>query len=103
MTLDPRWLSCTVLELARTIYDEFGHLRRVRPYSPRLAGGNAATRSAWIAVAAPPASRGLCENADPRRRPDGRGLRQREIIKHCQGPGLHVRGCWVVDLLLGKE
>ena len=25
-----------------------------------------------------------------------------EIIQHCQGPGPHVRGCWVVDLLLGK-
>ena len=26
-----------------------------------------------------------------------------EIIQHCQGPGLHVRGCWVVDLVLGKS
>jgi hypothetical protein len=26
-----------------------------------------------------------------------------EIIQHCRGPGLHVRGCWVVDLILGKE
>lgn len=25
------------------------------------------------------------------------------IINHCRGPGPHVRGCWVVDLLLGKE
>ncbi|MCE9530059.1 MAG: hypothetical protein K8T89_02810 [Planctomycetes bacterium] len=25
-----------------------------------------------------------------------------EIIHHCRGPGPHVRGCWVVDLLLGK-
>jgi hypothetical protein len=30
-----------------------------------------------------------CENAD--------------ILDHCRGPGPHVRGCWVVDLLLGKE
>jgi hypothetical protein len=29
-----------------------------------------------------------CENAD--------------ILDHCRGPGPHVRGCWVVDLLLGK-
>jgi hypothetical protein len=26
-----------------------------------------------------------------------------DILAHCRGPGLHVRGCWVVDLLLGKE
>jgi hypothetical protein len=26
-----------------------------------------------------------------------------EIITHCRGDGPHVRGCWVVDLLLGKE
>ena len=25
------------------------------------------------------------------------------ILAHCRGPGEHVRGCWVVDLLLGKE
>ena len=30
-----------------------------------------------------------CENAD--------------VLGHCRGPGPHVRGCWVVDLVLGKE
>jgi len=25
------------------------------------------------------------------------------ILAHCRGSGPHVRGCWVVDLLLGKE
>lgn len=30
-----------------------------------------------------------CENAD--------------VLNHCRGDGPHVRGCWVVDLLLGKE
>ena len=29
-----------------------------------------------------------CENAD--------------VLTHCRGDGPHVRGCWVVDLLLGK-
>jgi hypothetical protein len=25
------------------------------------------------------------------------------ILDHLRGPGPHVRGCWVVDLLLGKS
>ena len=25
------------------------------------------------------------------------------LLGHCRGPGPHVRGCWVVDLVLGKE
>jgi hypothetical protein len=25
-----------------------------------------------------------------------------DILGHCRGPGPHVRGCWVVDLMLGK-
>jgi hypothetical protein len=25
-----------------------------------------------------------------------------DVLAHCRGPGPHVRGCWVVDLLLGK-
>jgi hypothetical protein len=26
-----------------------------------------------------------------------------EMLPHCRGAGPHVRGCWVVDLILGKE
>ena len=25
-----------------------------------------------------------------------------DVLNHCRGPGLHVRGCWVIDLVLGK-
>ncbi|HEY7330950.1 MAG TPA: hypothetical protein VH592_25155 [Gemmataceae bacterium] len=30
-----------------------------------------------------------CDNAD--------------VLGHCRQPGNHVRGCWVIDLILGKE
>jgi hypothetical protein len=29
------------------------------------------------------------------------GCTDRTLLEHCRG-GLHVRGCWAVDLLLGK-
>jgi hypothetical protein len=31
------------------------------------------------------------------------GCGNEQILSHCRGPGPHVRGCWVVDLVLGKE
>jgi hypothetical protein len=30
------------------------------------------------------------------------GCADKEILGHCRGSGPHVRGCWVVDLVLGK-
>jgi hypothetical protein len=31
------------------------------------------------------------------------GCDDADLLAHCRGPGPHVRGCWVVDLLLGKQ
>jgi hypothetical protein len=31
------------------------------------------------------------------------GCDNSDVLTHCRGDGPHVRGCWVVDLLLGKE
>ena len=31
------------------------------------------------------------------------GCSRADVLDHCRGPGPHVRGCWVVDLVLGKE
>jgi hypothetical protein len=30
------------------------------------------------------------------------GCDAEELIQHCRSAGPHVRGCWAVDLLLGK-
>jgi len=30
------------------------------------------------------------------------GCEDDEVIDHCRGYRPHVRGCWVIDLLLGK-
>ena len=31
------------------------------------------------------------------------GCVNEELLAHLRGPGPHVRGCWVIDLVLGKE
>jgi hypothetical protein len=31
------------------------------------------------------------------------GCLHSDILNHCRGPRLHVRGCWAVDLVLGKD
>jgi hypothetical protein len=31
------------------------------------------------------------------------GCTDEAILTHCRGPGPHVRGCWVVDLVLGRS
>ncbi|MBN9521069.1 hypothetical protein J0H58_21550 [bacterium] len=30
------------------------------------------------------------------------GCDHADVLTHCRGAGPHVRGCWVVDLFLGK-
>jgi hypothetical protein len=31
------------------------------------------------------------------------GCTDAAILDHCRSPGPHIRGCWVVDLILGKQ
>jgi len=31
------------------------------------------------------------------------GCNNQDVLQHCRQPAEHVRGCWIVDLLLGKE
>lgn len=69
VTLDPRWRTSTVVDLAQAIYDE-----------------HAFDRMPILADALMDA-----------------GCDSDEMILHCRGDGPHVRGCWVVDLILGKE
>lgn len=68
VTIDPRWQSSTVIDLATVIYEE-----RSFNLMPILADA-------------------LMDA----------GCDSEEIIAHCRSEGPHVRGCWVVDLLLGK-
>jgi hypothetical protein len=69
VSIDPFWLTSTVLALATGIYAD-----------------RAFDRLPILADALQDAG---CNNED--------------ILNHCRGPGPHVRGCWVIDLLLGRE
>jgi hypothetical protein len=31
------------------------------------------------------------------------GCTNPDVLSHCRGSETHVRGCWMLDLLLGKE
>jgi hypothetical protein len=77
--VDPAWLAWeggTIVTLARAIYDE-----RLLP-SGRLDP----TRLAVLADA--------LEEA---------GCRDGDVLGHCRRPAEHVRGCWLIDLLLGRS
>jgi hypothetical protein len=79
VTIDPAllaWNDGLVVRLAQAAYEE-RHLPEGTLDSGRLA------------VLADALEEAGCTNAD--------------ILGHLRGPGPHVRGCWVVDLLLGKE
>jgi hypothetical protein len=78
-TVDPRWLSWNggaVVKLAQSAYDQ-----RSLPYGE--------LDPARLAVLADALEDAGCDN--------------QEMLTHLRGPGPHVRGCWAVDLLLGKS
>jgi hypothetical protein len=31
------------------------------------------------------------------------GCTDQEVLSHLRGPGFHIRGCWLLDLMLGRE
>jgi hypothetical protein len=75
-SVEPEWITPTITNLATAAYDE-----RVLP--------SGELDPARLAVLADALEEAGCDNAD--------------ILSHLRSPGPHVRGCWVVDLLLGKE
>jgi hypothetical protein len=74
--LDPAWLTRDVRALAQAAYEER------HPPSGHL-------DDAHLAILADALEDAGCTDAD--------------LLGHLRGPGPHVRGCWAVDLLLGKE
>jgi hypothetical protein len=76
VTLDRSWLTPTVRSLAQAIYED-----------RQLPSGLFDNQR--MDVLADALEEAGCDNAD--------------ILGHLQNGGDHVRGCWAIDLLLGKE
>jgi hypothetical protein len=76
ITFDPACLTPKVTNLTTVAYKE-----RVQPLCE--------LDSARLGAVADALEEAGCTNTD--------------ILSHLRGPGPHVRGCWVVDLILGKE
>jgi hypothetical protein len=76
VAVKPAWQAPQVVALAQAAYDE-----RELPAGHLVPG-----RLAVLADAL-----------------DDAGGTNSDILDHLRGPGPHVRGCWVIDLVLGKE
>ncbi len=70
------WQTPTVLALATAAYEN-----RILPAGT--------LDSARLAILADALEEAGCDNAD--------------MLNHCRQPGVHVRGCWVVDAILASE
>lgn len=63
---------------------------------------------AWRTSAVLALARGMYESRDFGAMPmladalEDAGCSDPDVLLHCRGPGPHVRGCWLVDALLGK-
>jgi hypothetical protein len=79
------------------IRDIFGNPFKPVPFEP-----------SWRTEAVVALARGIYEERAWDRMPalaaalEGAGCAEPEVLEHCRGPHCHVRGCWVVDAVLGR-
>src|SRR5262245_18119490 len=85
--VDTAWLTPDVLSLAQTAYDERGERGLLDP--------------ACLPILADALEEAGCPQVVEV--PFGTGLLPHPLLDHLRSPGPHVRGCWAVDLILGKE
>jgi len=91
-------MAAEAIRQARMIRDIFGNPFRRVAFSPEW------RTSTVIALAT-----GVYESRDFSAMPiladalQDAGCGNADVLDHCRGDGTHVRGCWVVDAILGKE
>jgi hypothetical protein len=91
-------LETFVAVVVRSLHEVYGN-----PFRP------VTTDPSWLTPAVTALARGMYESRDFSAMPiladalQDAGCDNDDILNHCRGPGPHVRGCWVVDLVLGKS
>jgi hypothetical protein len=100
--VDRNWEACAAAEAqCHVLYDIVGN-----PFRPPQADPD---WLAWNGGTVPRLAQIIYEGRAFDRVPvladalEDAGCSDAEILDHLRGPGPHVRGCWAVDLLLGKE
>ncbi len=94
-------------------YLDHRHLYQIAPAVFRELFGNpfrpVAINLAWLTSTAVGIAQGIYDDRAFDRLPiladalQDAGCENEDILAHCRDEGPHVRGCWVVDLVLGKE
>jgi hypothetical protein len=92
--VDPRWRTRLVVQLAEAAWEEY--IPEGLPVLSLLRSGGTSLGGAppWQGLTGLPILADALEDA---------GCTDTDILDHCRGEGPHVRGCWVMDLILGKE
>ncbi|HVK15808.1 MAG TPA: hypothetical protein VM533_02605 [Fimbriiglobus sp.] len=94
---DPHRRAAELAVQVRLMHDVFGN-----PFRP------VTFDSAWRTSTAVGLARTMYESRDFAAMPiladalEEAGCNSADVLAHCRGDGSHVRGCWVVDLVLGK-
>jgi hypothetical protein len=83
---------------AALVRDIFGNPFRPVSFSPQWSTGTAVSLAEQMSEARDFSAMPILADAL-----QDAGCDDADILDHCRGPGSHVRGCWVVDLVLGKE
>jgi hypothetical protein len=93
-TVDTTRSRARIANLLRDIFNPF------RPVAPD---------PVWLTSDVVALARGIYEDRAFDRMPiladalQDAGCTNEDVLSHCRGAGPHVRGCWVVDLVLGKQ
>lgn len=104
LVVEPKWITPQVISLAQAAYDErgVGKVLRQSPPDPRwgLASDGNDTPAVWYPCYHTLDSTRLAILADAL---EEAGCVDTEITTHLRSPGVHARGCCVIDAILGKS
>jgi hypothetical protein len=96
--VDPRRLADAHRKQVPLVTDIFGNPFRPVTFSPAWRTDTALSLAAQMYEAREFSAMPILADAL-----QDAGCDSAEILDHCRGPGPHVRGCWVVDRVLGRE